>query len=71
MDVFSPSLQLAFVAGVAYILFRLLQKDVNGLGIKAREQERKRIRELAMLIEIHANRPDIVRRLAKWLHDSS
>ena len=65
------SLQIAFVAGVAYMLFRRLQRDVNGLGGKARDLERKRIRAIAIEIEMAAAEPDKVRRLAQWLYEST
>lgn len=62
--------QLAFLAGVAYILFRRVLKDLSGVANKARELERKRIQELAVLIEMHAREPELVQRLARWLRES-
>lgn len=64
-------IQGAFWLGAASILWRQLRKDVTGVGNKTRELERKRIRGIAVLIELFADNPERVRRLAKHLHDDS
>ena len=61
--------QGAFWAGVAWVLARQFRKDLTGVANKTREAERKRLRQLAVTIELAADRPNDVRRLAKHLHD--
>lgn len=64
-------LKVGAALGFAYAVFRRMSKDVNGIGYKTRELERKRVRDLAVEIEINAENPAAVRRLAKWLYESA
>lgn len=61
----------AFGAGGVMVVLRWLRKDVTGVANKVRELERKRIRHIAVEIEMAADNPDHVRRLAKLLHDDT
>lgn len=66
----TPWLYIVFAAGGAWVLLKLLRKDVNGVGNKAREAERNRIKLIATLIELHAEVPDEVKTLARHLSDT-
>jgi hypothetical protein len=62
--------KLSALAGAGYVVFQRVRRDLTGIGNMAREQERKRLRAIAVQIELAAEHPDAVRRLAKWLYES-
>jgi len=63
-------LQIAGVVGAAWVLAVQMRKQVNGLGAKVREDERKRIKDLAVQLELHCEEPNAVRLLAQHLRDT-
>ena len=63
--------QAGFWLGAAWVLGKVLRRDVTGVARKVRENERKRVRGVAVLLELHAEEPDHVRRLARWLYDDT
>lgn len=61
----------SILAWCGRVIWKRLQKDITGIGNKAREQERKRIQLIAVQIELHAEDAEHVKKLARYLYDSA
>lgn len=61
----------SILAWCGSVIWKRLQKDITGIGNKAREQERKRIQLIAIQIELLAGDPEHVKKLARYLYDSA
>lgn len=61
---------LAFLGGSAWTLDKRARKDATGIANKTRELERKRMKDLAIQFELHAEEPEHVRKLARHMYDT-
>lgn len=62
--------EAAFGAGVLWVRDKIYRKDLTGIGGKTRVLEAKRVKDIAVQIEINADDADAVRVLARYLRDT-
>jgi hypothetical protein len=62
--------EIAFAAGVLWIRDKIYRKDLTGVAGKTRDLESKRLKALAVEIELHSADASAIKRLARHLHDT-